>query len=67
MMCYRDREFCRGDGCAKFSACDRALTPTILEGARRWWGGPGAPIAVHADPKSRDCYVAPTANEKGRP
>lgn len=67
MMCYRGREFCRGDGCAKFGGCNQALTPAVIEGARRWWGGPGAPIAQCAEPKLRKCYVAPTTEQKGQP
>lgn len=54
MMCFRDRTFC---GAQCFNAeCDRRLTPEVTEAAERWWGKPGAPIAM-ADLSAR-CGVA---------
>lgn len=46
MICYRDRTYCDGlcDGCQP--DCDRLLTDEVKSAAERWWGKPGAPIAV---------------------
>lgn len=57
-MCYRDTEFCPGNGCSKFKTCPRALTEEVIAGAERWWGGPDAPISVMEDPEKLPCWTA---------
>lgn len=42
MICYKDMTFCVSPNCQ----CGRKLTPEIIEDAKRWWGGDGAPIAT---------------------
>lgn len=47
MICYLDRTFCiRGEGCT----CPewRRYTPEIQAAADRWFGEPGAPVAMGA-------------------
>ncbi|WP_332764004.1 hypothetical protein [Phenylobacterium sp.] len=44
MICFRDKTFCAAD-CAT-ADCHRKLTDQVRADARRWWGKPGAPIAV---------------------
>ena len=56
MLCFQDTTFCRGDGCAKFSTCHRALTDKVKADAAKWWGGDDAPIAQFANPKELQCY-----------
>lgn len=58
MMCYRDREFCAAEDCAKFASCPSALTDAVRDAAEKWWGGPDAPIAVSASPKK--CFRGET-------
>jgi hypothetical protein len=59
MMSYRDMTFCRGEGCAKFKGCPRALTKEVQEAAKKWWGDDDAPISIFAEPKELHCYQAP--------
>lgn len=59
MMHYKDRTFCRGDGCTKFNKCPIALTPEVIQEANRWWGKAHAPIAQVSDPKTMECYEGP--------
>ena len=50
MMCYRDMTFCPFYAdCQHAATCRRALTPAVHEAAARWWGKPGAPIAVFTE------------------
>ena len=44
MMCYRDMTFCISPNCT--NACGRKLTDKIKDDADKWWGKPGAPIAM---------------------
>ncbi len=43
MMCYLDRTFCASPNCQ--NKCGVKLTDEIKEGANKWWGKEGAPIA----------------------
>ena len=63
MICYQDRTFCSGDGCAKFSECPRALTPLIDEKAKT----AGLWIAQFAEPKKLDCYATNTTDQSHEP
>ena len=54
MMCYRDRTWCSAKGCEDFMKCDRALTEQVLQDAKDWWGGDGAPIYLFVD--KQECY-----------
>lgn len=56
MICYKDKIFCTGDGCAKFSACPDALTDEVKDRAIKWWGDADAPISVHSEPRKLDCW-----------
>lgn len=44
---YRDRSWCSASvtGCTNKS-CDRYFGPEQQAAAERWWGGPGAPVAM---------------------
>lgn len=44
MISYRDMTFCHSP-CANDN-CRRKLTDSVIEGARKWWGGDDAPIAM---------------------
>lgn len=47
MMCYRDMTFCAfNEECKDGPTCPRALTKKVRDDAEKWWGGPGAPIAM---------------------
>lgn len=59
MIHYRDVTFCRGDGCAVFSTCPRALTKEVIDSAKRWWNGNNPPIAQFSNPKELECYISP--------
>jgi hypothetical protein len=52
MLSYRDRTFCTGNGCARFSSCPRALTPEVREGAR----AAGLPVSQFSEPRGLDCW-----------
>ena len=52
MLCYQDRTFCGGDGCAKFARCMRALTPEVQRRADE----AGLPIAQFSAPSELDCW-----------
>ena len=54
MMCYKDKTFCTQSTCANWNTCDRALTDEVKEQADKWWGKPGAPIAIFTD--KPNCY-----------
>ena len=58
-MGYGDRTFCRGEGCAMFETCPRALTERVKAQAEIWWGGPDAPIVTFTAPRTLHCYVEP--------
>lgn len=46
MLCYRDMTFCAdSDQCAD-TDCLRKLTDKVKQDAEKWWGKPGAPIAL---------------------
>lgn len=44
MICYKDMTFCTA-ACKKHS-CRRYLSAEVLEGAKKWWGGEDAPVAM---------------------
>ena len=44
MICYKDKAFCSSTECVN-KECHRFLSLEVLEGARKWWGSDGAPIA----------------------
>jgi len=46
MMCFKDMTFC--SSLNHRPDCDRQWTPELAAEARRWWGGPGAPVAFSA-------------------
>ena len=53
MIAFRDMTFCPFHAdCANAASCPRALTPAIHDAAAKWWGKPGAPIAVFASQPS---------------
>jgi len=55
MICYQDKTFCSFYMICKHGhTCDRALTPDVIDKARKWWGG-DAPIAVYDE--FPDCFV----------
>lgn len=57
MICFRDMTFCEyHNDCAKAHECPRALTDLVKEAADKWWGKPGAPIAVFVS--QPDCHTA---------
>lgn len=59
MMCYQDRTFCRGDGCAKHALlCTHALTPEIEQKAK----AAGLMIAQYCEPKELPCWKATLPN-----
>lgn len=65
MMCYKDREFCTGDGCAKFERCPRALTQEVRAATVRWWGSEeNVPLAVCEDPTKLECYELNTTHRE---
>ena len=43
MICYKDTTFCCSKNCK--NKCGRKFTKEIQQGAEKWWGGEGAPIA----------------------
>jgi len=60
MTYFKDKTFCSGAGCFKFSTCPFALTEKVLEEATRWWGDRNAPISRFSDPTKLECYAGPT-------
>lgn len=52
MICFLDRTFCNSPTCE--NRCGRQLTDDIKKRAEKWWGGPGAPIAVGNFCKTED-------------
>ena len=58
-MTYRDKTFCSGDGCAKFSQCPRALTEQVKQSAK----AAGLPISRWAEPRLLDCYEKPQTDD----
>lgn len=46
MICYKDKTFCRGDGCQAFKGCHRALTQEVKDGAEKT----GIPVAQWETP-----------------
>jgi hypothetical protein len=55
MICYRDKTFCRGNGCLKFNECPRAATKEVIEAAARC----GMLISYYAEPEKLPCYASP--------
>ena len=43
-MCYKDITYCDND-CTD-TKCEMRITAKVIADARKWWGKPGAPIAV---------------------
>ncbi len=66
MICYRDMTFCTAN-CANL-ACPDKLTDKVRDGAEKWWGQKGAPIAVSDFSANCSRYVStnhiPDAGEK---
>jgi hypothetical protein len=52
-MVYKDKTFCDGNGCQAFKTCDRALTPEIEQGAKRY----GMMISTFMEPAKLSCYL----------
>lgn len=44
MICYKDTTFCVSPCGTK--DCERKISGEIIDGARAWWGGDNAPLAV---------------------
>jgi len=44
MICFKDMTFCRAKCATK--DCHRQITPEVTKAATKWWGKPGAPMAV---------------------
>ena len=65
MICFRDMTFCEHWlDCALAPNCRRPLTDEVKQAADRWWGKPGAPIAVWTEkPK---CHVPIASTEPPR-
>ena len=57
MICFRDVTFCVAK-CGS-TLCERKLTQDVERAAERWWGEPGAPIAI--SDFSKDCPIYFTA------
>ena len=56
MICYRDMTFCPYHLlCKNGHTCERAMTKEVYEGANRWWGRSGAPIAYYGE--LPECFV----------
>jgi len=60
MISYKDMTFCRGEGCLNFGGCFRALTPKIIDGAKKF----GLPISQFSDPTQLDCYLVVKSEPK---
>lgn len=58
MICFRDMTFCNAP-CVNMD-CRRRLTDAVIADARRWWGKPGAPIAVANMEGICGQYLSPT-------
>jgi hypothetical protein len=56
MICFRDRTYTTNPDCR----CDRRLTDEVKKAAEKWWGGPGAPIAIR-----EGCMCKPIEEPKG--
>lgn len=55
MISYKDMTFCNDYiTCKEGDNCFRALTPDVLEDAKKWWGDDDAPISVYSNEPS--CY-----------
>jgi len=44
MIGFRDKTFCAA--ACENADCHRNVTPEVEAAAERWWGGPGAPMAM---------------------
>ena len=42
MICYKDRWWCTGSGCAKAEGCGRVYTKEEQAKAAKWWDGFGS-------------------------
>jgi hypothetical protein len=61
MICYQDRTFCRGDGCANRTTCSRWATDPIRIAANKH----GLPLALFTDHHLLECYKPePTKESK---
>lgn len=50
MTGYRDMTFCSfWEQCEDGAECHRAITPEVIEGGTKWWGGPNFPISRFSD------------------
>lgn len=49
MICFMDRTFCPFGDCALSATCSTYLSDGVKAGAKAWWGGDDAPIAVFVD------------------
>ena len=64
-MSYGDITWCKASECTHFSTCIRALNDTVIEKAKRWWGGDDFPVSYYSNPKELDCYETnPPAESK---
>ena len=55
MICYKDITFCSFyKECKDGDKCKKALTPKIVEDAKKWWGSSGAPISLYIN--KPDCF-----------
>jgi hypothetical protein len=59
MICYRDRTYCTQYNDCQFGVgCRRALTPEVMDEARKWWvhksTGDDVPIAYFTS--TPDCF-----------
>lgn len=60
MLCYKDKTFCQGDGCARFgTSCDQSLTPEVDALANFF----GLPISRFTEPKKLKCYEEKDSNQ----
>ena len=58
-MTYRDMTFCKYyKECTEGKDCFRALTPTVVKEARKWWGEYEAPVCMFAE--HPDCFKQKT-------
>lgn len=56
MICYKDKTFCPYyKDCLDGTICAIALTEKVIEDAKKWWGGEGAPIAQFS--RKPDCWI----------
>jgi hypothetical protein len=66
VICFQDRTFCAGNGCARFEGCPRALTEDVKVKAVKWWGSNEAPISQFSEPEKLECFQPSKVNEHNR-